>query len=82
MSTTQLAFINSFKMKLSVTIGVTQMAFGVMLSLANHLYFHDWNSVWFEFVPRLIFLLSTFGYMILMIIIKWYATTLDFEREN
>jgi V-type H+-transporting ATPase subunit a len=59
----ELAFYNSFKMKLSVIIGVTQMAFGIFLSLANHIYFKDTVSALFEFIPRIIFLLAVFGYM-------------------
>jgi V-type H+-transporting ATPase subunit a len=54
----ELAFHNSFKMKLSVILGVSQMAFGITLSLANHIYFRDYVSAWFEFIPRMIFLLA------------------------
>ena len=67
----ELAFYNSFKMKMSVTIGVTQMLFGILLSLSNHIYFNDRISIYFEFIPRLIFMCSTFGYMIFMILLKW-----------
>jgi V-type H+-transporting ATPase subunit a len=67
----QLAFYNSMKMKMSVILGVIQMSFGIILSLSNHLYFKDKISAIFEFIPRMCFLLSTFGYMIFMIIYKW-----------
>ena len=71
----ELAFFNSFKMKLAVTLGVIQMAFGIFLSLANHLYWKDYLHVWFEFVPRLVFLLATFGYMIFIVIFKVLSFT-------
>lgn len=66
-----LTFYNSFKMKLAVILGVIQMLFGVMLSVFNHVYFKDWPAIIFEFIPRMIFLLCTFGYMDFMIIYKW-----------
>ena len=66
-----LAFFNSMKMKMAVSIGVTQMTFGILLSLSNHLYFHDTVSVYLEFIPRMVFMLSTFGYMVFMILYKW-----------
>jgi len=66
----ELLFFNSLKMKLSVTLGVIQMTFGVLLSLSNHLYFKDYLGMIFEFIPQLTFLLCTFGYMIFLIIYK------------
>jgi len=47
------------------------MTFGIMLSLCNHIFFKDYLSIWFEFIPRLVFILCTFGYMIFMVIFKW-----------
>jgi len=56
----QLAFANSLKMKLAVIIGVTQMTFGLFLKLSNHLQEGDFLSVFFEFVPQLVFMLCFF----------------------
>lgn len=67
----ELAFANSFKMKLAVTLGVAQMTFGIVISLLNHLYSRDYLHVFFEFVPRLVFLWCTFGYMIFIVIYKF-----------
>jgi len=67
----ELAFFNSLKMKMAVILGVCHMLFGLTLSLFNHLYFKDYMSLKFEFIPRMVFLLSTFGYMIWMILYKW-----------
>ena len=68
-----LAFMNSFKMKWSVIIGVLQMTMGLVLKGMNDLYFNDIISFVFEFIPQLIFMLSLFGYMIMLIYIKWFV---------
>jgi len=53
------------------------MTFGIFLSLLNHLHFGDTLGVLFEFIPQIVFMLSTFGYMIFLIIYKfcidWYG---------
>ncbi|XQJ27221.1 vacuolar proton translocating ATPase subunit A, putative [Leishmania guyanensis] len=70
----KLEFYNSIKMKCSVIIGVTQMMAGVVISLTNYMYFHDNIKVWFRFVPEVVFLSCTFGYMCVLIIVKWLTT--------
>lgn len=69
-TTNELSFFNSFKMKLSVTLGVIQMTFGILLGLTNHIHFNDGLSAFFEFLPQLLFMLCTFGYMVFLIIYK------------
>jgi V-type H+-transporting ATPase subunit a len=66
----QLTFFNGMKMKTSVILGVTQMSFGIFLGLMNHIHFGDQISIWCEFLPQLTFMLCTFGYMCILIIIK------------
>ena len=75
----ELAFFNSLKMKASVLIGVTQMTFGILLSAANDRFFHDLPALYLEFVPRLLFLTCTFGYMCALILYKW---TIDWTQPH
>ena len=67
----ELSFLNSFKMKMSVIIGVLQMILGLFLKGFNGIYFGDYVDFLFEFIPQLIFMCLLFGYMCLMIYIKW-----------
>lgn len=64
-------FFNSFKMKFAVIYGVSQMLFGIILKGLNAIYFRSAVDFFFEFIPQILFMSCTFGYMITMIIIKW-----------
>ncbi|KAJ6927283.1 V-type proton ATPase subunit a3-like isoform X1 [Populus alba x Populus x berolinensis] len=70
-SRSELPFLNSLKMKMSILIGVTQMNLGIILSYFNAAYFRNSLNVWFQFIPQIIFLNSLFGYLSLLIILKW-----------
>ncbi|XP_059372606.1 V-type proton ATPase 116 kDa subunit a 3-like [Carassius carassius] len=66
-----LTFLNSYKMKMSVIIGVFHMTFGVCLSLFNYIHFNDISSVFLVLIPELSFMLCLFGYLIFMVIYRW-----------
>ncbi len=68
---TELPYLNSVKMKMSILIGVTHMNFGILNSLFNNLYWKDTLSTLCEFVPQMIFFNFIFGYLCLLIVIKW-----------
>lgn len=70
----KLEFYNSIKMKCSVIIGVAQMLVGVGFSFLNHRYFKDEMQIKFRFIPEIVFLTCTFGYMCFLIILKWCTT--------
>ncbi|CAM9970607.1 unnamed protein product, partial [Hapterophycus canaliculatus] len=67
----ELLFFNSMKMKTSVVLGVTQMTFGVCLKAMNAVYFKESLDFFYEFIPMIVFVLSLFGYMIVLIFMKW-----------
>lgn len=70
-TTNELAFMNSYKMKLSIILGVLQMLLGLFCSLLNALHFKSELDVWCDFVPQAIFMLSIFGYLLFTIVYKW-----------
>ncbi|CAH0553359.1 unnamed protein product [Brassicogethes aeneus] len=67
----KIIFLNSFKMKLSIIIGVTHMIFGVCMSTVNMVHFKKYSSLFLEFLPQVILLIFLFFYMVVMMLMKW-----------
>ncbi|GJW10057.1 V-type proton ATPase subunit A3 [Tanacetum coccineum] len=70
-SRSELPFLNSLKMKMSILLGVAQMNLGIIMSFFNALYFKNAVNIWFQFIPQMIFLNGLFGYLSVLIIVKW-----------
>jgi len=67
----ELLFFNSFKMKLSVILGIIQMFGGTCLKGCNAIFFGEKYDFFFEFLPMLCFACSLFVYMVFLIFTKW-----------
>ncbi|XP_043718165.1 V-type proton ATPase subunit a1-like isoform X2 [Telopea speciosissima] len=70
-SRSELPFLNSLKMKMSILFGVAQMNLGILLSYFNARFFRSSLDIRYQFVPQMIFFNSLFGYLALLIVIKW-----------
>jgi len=66
-----LLFFNSMKMKMSVVFGIFQMTVGIILKGINSIFFHQYLDFFCEFIPMILFDISFFGYMVILIFVKW-----------
>lgn len=71
LATNHLNFLNSFKMKMSVVLGIVHMGFGVLLGVFNHVHFQQRHRLVLELLPEVVFLLALFGYLVFLIFYKW-----------
>ncbi|XWS21008.1 hypothetical protein CRYUN_Cryun30bG0018000 [Craigia yunnanensis] len=67
----ELPFLNSLRMKMSILLGVAQMNLGIILSYFNARFLKNELNIWYQFVPQMIFLNSLYGYLSLLIVVKW-----------
>jgi len=86
-ATNKIGFLNTYKMKISLIFGVIHMSCGVLVSLWNKISQKKYNEIILEFIPQIVFLLFIFGYLIVMIFIKWVlygasATPMDPYSEH
>ena len=70
-SSQDINYYNSYKMKLAVIIGVIHMTFGILLKALNTIHEQKPLDFFFDFIPQIIFMIFTFGYMIILIFLKW-----------
>ncbi|XP_072954271.1 V-type proton ATPase subunit a1 isoform X1 [Typha angustifolia] len=70
-SRSELPFLNSLKMKMSILLGISQMNLGIILSYFDAKFHGNSLDIRYQFMPQMIFLNSLFGYLALLIVIKW-----------
>jgi len=73
----KITFFNSFKMKISIIVGVIQMSVGIFLSLLNHIEYRDIKRIFFQFIPEIVFFEGIFGYLVYTIFLKWSVNWTD-----
>lgn len=78
-SSNELMFVNSLKMKLSVILGVTHMTLGIVLKGCNAWYEKDFVEFFFVFIFRLVLMTILFGYMDILIFVKW---SIDYSTKH
>ncbi|CAD8048874.1 unnamed protein product [Paramecium sonneborni] len=73
----ELGFRNSYKMKLAIIIGFSQMLLGIICSGFNYFYFKKWINLFVIFPARLLFFTLFIGYMVTLIVLKWSTFYID-----
>lgn len=68
----KIIFLNTYKMKMSIVVGVIHMVFGVCMSVANFVHFKKKENILLDFIPQILFLLCLFFWMVVMMFIKWF----------
>ncbi|XP_066253495.1 V-type proton ATPase 116 kDa subunit a 1 isoform X2 [Euwallacea similis] len=81
-SKNKIIFLNSFKMKLSVIIGITHMLFGVAISYFKNMHMNNRLNIICEFIPQVVFLTFLFFYMVLLMFIKWFMYFASNTKED
>ena len=70
-SSNELTFVNSLKMKISVILGVSHMVLGIFLKGFNAFFEKDIVEIVFIFFPQIILMSILFVYMDIFIFLKW-----------
>jgi V-type H+-transporting ATPase subunit a len=67
----ELIFTNSMKMKIAIVMGIGQMLFGMMLQMMKLVKNKEWMKLGLKWIPQMMYLISFFGYMVVIVIVKW-----------
>lgn len=77
----QMAFVNSYKMKMSILLGFIQMMAGIGISALNFSFYKKPLDLYCTFLPQAIFMTVLFGYLCMLILFKW-ITAVDHSITN
>ena len=78
----ELIFMNSYKMKLAVVVGMAQMIFGLFLGLINHIHRKNYVEILVKWIPEFMYLVPFFGYLVVLIIKKWCTDFSTFDDPS
>lgn len=53
------------------------MSWGIFLKAINSIHYDLWLDLFFEFIPQIVFMISTFGYMDFLIFYKWSCNYME-----
>ena len=70
-SSNNVGFTNSLKMKMAIILGVCHMTVGVLMKASNTFHFKDRLTFYCESIPELVLFMAIFGYLCILIFIKW-----------
>ena len=79
LSSNEIAFINSLKMKVAVIYGVAHMTLGIYLKGTNAWFYGQYVDFFFEFLPQIVLMLALFGFMDYLVVLKWLT---DFTQNS
>lgn len=66
-----LNFENSLKMKISMIVAFIHMGFGMILKIVNDKKRGQYKKIFYDSLPKFCILLTTVGYLVLLIVLKW-----------
>ncbi|KAG9320396.1 hypothetical protein KVV02_005214 [Mortierella alpina] len=77
-----LLFTNSYKMKMSIILGVIHMSTGISMVYYNAKFFRKRIDVIGSFIPQMIFMQCLFGYLVAMILYKWSVNWFELDAAG
>ena len=71
LTTNQLVFTNSVKMKMAIIMATFHMSMGIICKGLNAIYFRKWLSLFFEVFTGLMIFWGLIGFLVFLVFYKW-----------